>query len=130
MLIRIYYEDTDCGGIVYHANYLKFCERARSEIFFKAGISPLNARIGFVVKEMHIAFLHPAKLGDLLEVQTQCISLKNASLQLLQSIVLQSVQKQIFKAHITLACVDSQTQKLAKIPQSAREILAKEYYGK
>lgn len=114
MQIRVFYEDTDCGGIVYHANYLKFCERARSEVFFKAGISPLNDGVGFVVKDMHIEFLHPAKLGDILEVKTQLIAQKNASLTLAQNIYLQD--KEIFKTKLTLVYLDTKTQKITKIP--------------
>ena len=53
MHIRVYYEDTDCGGIVYYANYLKFCERARSELFFQKGLSPHNNDEFFVVKNVN-----------------------------------------------------------------------------
>lgn len=73
---RIYYEDTDCGGIVYHANYLKYCERARSEWFFAQGILPQQNNIGFVVKNMNLEFLSPAKLGDLLTIHTEILEQK------------------------------------------------------
>ncbi|WDL74410.1 YbgC/FadM family acyl-CoA thioesterase [Helicobacter winghamensis] len=118
--IRIYYEDTDCGGIVYHTNYLKYCERARSEAFFKAGIPPLKDGIGFVVKDMQIEFLSPAKLGDLLEVKTTLLEQKSASLRLSQSILLNN--KEIFKSQLTLVCLDSKTQKITKIPLWAKSI--------
>ena len=52
MKFRIYYEDTDCGGVVYYANYLKFCERARSELFFQKGLSPHKDNEFFVVKSV------------------------------------------------------------------------------
>lgn len=120
MKIRVYYEDTDCGGIVYHANYLKYCERARSEIFFQAGIPPLKDGIGFVVKDMQIEFLSPAKLGDLLEVKTILLEQKNASLKLAQNIFCQN--REIFKAQLTLVCLDSKTQKITKIPLYAKNI--------
>lgn len=120
MQIRVYYEDTDCGGIVYHSNYLNYCERARSEVFFNAKIPPLQNGIGFVVKEMHIAFLHPAKLGDLLEVKTALVEQKGASVKLAQSILREN--QEIFKASLTLVCMDSKTQKIAKIPQWAQEV--------
>ncbi|WP_273211840.1 YbgC/FadM family acyl-CoA thioesterase [Helicobacter rodentium] len=124
MQIRVYYEDTDCGGIVYHSNYLKYCERARSEAFFKQGIAPLQDGIGFVVKDMQISFHYPAKLGDLLEVKTQILEQKSASLTLLQNIYLTNptTPKKIFSATITLVCMDSKTQKISKIPQWAQEI--------
>ena len=84
---RIYYEDTDCGGIVYHANYLKYCERARSEWFFAQGILPQQNNIGFVVKNMNLDFLSPAKLGDLLTIHTEILEQKNASITLKQTIL-------------------------------------------
>lgn len=86
MKIRVYYEDTDAGGIVYHSNYLKFCERARSEIFFKSGKSPAVDGGHFVVKHIEADFIKPAKLGDLLEVKNKIIEMKNASMSLEQSI--------------------------------------------
>ena len=105
---RIYYEDTDCGGIVYHANYLKYCERARSEWFFAQGILPQQNNIGFVVKNMNLDFLSPAKLGDLLTIHTEILEQKNASITLKQTILRESLSKQtqtkkpIFVAIITL----------------------------
>lgn len=124
MQVRIYYEDTDCGGIVYHTNYLKYCERARSEAFFKAKITPLQDNIGFVVKEMQIQFHHPAKLGDLLEVQTQILEQKSASVKLLQTIYLVNpkIPTKIFSATITLVCMDCQSQKITRIPLWAQEV--------
>ena len=86
MKIRIYYEDTDAAGIVYYANYLKFCERARSEIFFEAAMSPQSDDGYFVVKDLEAKYLEPARLGELLEVQTLLAERKSASVVLCQSI--------------------------------------------
>lgn len=86
MKIRVYYDDTDAGGVVYHANYLKFCERARSEIFFSHGKSPAIDGGHFVVKHIEADFLKSAKLGDLLDVTGAMIELKNASLRLEQTV--------------------------------------------
>ncbi|MDD3344207.1 MAG: YbgC/FadM family acyl-CoA thioesterase [Sulfurospirillaceae bacterium] len=86
MKLRVYYDDTDTGGVVYHANYLKFCERARSEIFFSQGKSPAVNGGHFVVKHLEADFIKPAKLGDLLEVTGKMLELKNASLTLEQTI--------------------------------------------
>ena len=69
---------------------------------------------------MHIAFLHPAKLGDLLEVKTALVEQKGASVKLAQSILREN--QEIFKASLTLVCMDSKTQKIAKIPQWAQEV--------
>ncbi len=86
MQVRVYYEDTDMGGIVYHANYLKFCERARSEYFFQGGKTPHLEGGEFVAASMQAKFKAPAKLGDMLNVQTQILSLKSSSLLLKQCV--------------------------------------------
>jgi len=84
--IRVYYDDTDAGGIVYHANYLKYCERARSELFFQRDKMPTLGGAHFVVKHIDAEFIKPAKLGDMIEVRYKTIYLKNASMKLYQSI--------------------------------------------
>ena len=76
MKIRIYYEDTDAQGIVYHANYIKFCERARSEALMQAGVDFARADAHFVVSELCAKFLRPARLGDTLEIHTSLAALK------------------------------------------------------
>ncbi|PAF41275.1 thioesterase family protein [Helicobacter sp. 11S02596-1] len=86
MQIRVYYEDTDCGGIVYHASYIKYCERARSEKFFTAGLIPAVPNSGFVVRSLNATFIGSATLGDTLEVQTQITQAKNVSVLLHQEI--------------------------------------------
>ena len=85
MKIRVYYEDTDAGGIVYHTNYIKYCERARSEIFFKRGLKPtLGDNSGFVVRDIKASFLATSTLGDTLDVTTKILELKRLSTVLLQ----------------------------------------------
>ena len=86
MKIQVYYEDTDCGGVVYHSNYLNFCERARSELFFQKGLSPHNGDEFFVVKRIEANYIKPALFGDVLEVQTKLIDKKNTSLTMEQNI--------------------------------------------
>ena len=87
MRIRVYYEDTDCGGIVYHSNYLKFCERARSEMFFGKGKMPYNQNLGFVVKSLNADFIKSARLGDELIVKTEVLELKKVQLTLRQEVL-------------------------------------------
>ena len=70
MKIRIYYEDTDAGGIVYHTNYIKYCERARSEAFFEAGLNFTKEGGYFVVSALEAKFLASAVLGDEVFVRT------------------------------------------------------------
>ena len=87
MKIRVYYEDTDVGGIVYHTNYIKYCERARSELFFERGMTPSEKKeSGFVVRNIQADFLSAAKLGDTVDVKTTLLREKNASITLLQSV--------------------------------------------
>ena len=86
MKIRVYYEDTDMGGVVYHSNYLNFCERARSEMFFSKGASPLFEGGHFVVRRLEADFKKPARLGDLLEVSVELMEMKSATLQIRQKV--------------------------------------------
>lgn len=85
MKIRVYYEDTDAGGIVYHANYIKFCERARSEKFFAAKYE-FSEQSQFVVSEIKAKFIAPARLGDLLEIRTSVLETRRASVLIRQEI--------------------------------------------
>lgn len=103
MTIRVYYEDTDVGGVVYYANYLKFCERARSEPFFSANISPISENAMFVIKQLCANYKSSAKLGDLLEVTTILKALKGASMQLHQQVLKDDTV--LFEMDVTLAYV-------------------------
>ncbi len=87
MVVRVYYEDTDAGGVVYHSNYLNFCERARSELFFAKGESPVFEGGHFVVRRLEAEFLKPARLGDSLEVTVELERLKNTSMALFQQVL-------------------------------------------
>jgi len=100
MKFRVYYEDTDAGGIVYHTNYLKYCERARSDIFFDKGLSPVIGNSNFVVVHIDATFKASAKLGDMLNVTTKLISQKRTSLILTQEVLRES--KVLFSMDITL----------------------------
>ena len=119
MKIRVYYEDTDAGGIVYHANYIKYCERARSEHFFAQGIMPgEGAQSGFVVRTLKADFVGMARLGDLLEVTTQIASLKSSSVILRQEVWRDDVM--VFGMDITLVYVEAGRPK--RIPEKFRQI--------
>lgn len=92
--VRVYFEDTDFAGIVYHANYLKFCERGRSDFIRLLGIEHqalANPEKGepsvFVVRRMEIDFLRPGKLDDILDVVTRCAEIGGASLILTQEVM-------------------------------------------
>ena len=103
MKIRIYYEDTDTGGVVYHSNYLNFCERARSDAFFDKGITPVLKSGHFVARRVVADYFLSAKLGDLLEVKSELLKMKAASFILKQSIY--KDEKKLFELEITLAYI-------------------------
>ncbi len=118
--IRVYYEDTDAGGIVYYANYLRFFERARTEWLRKLGINQANfleQNIGFVVRKVEMDNIASAKLDDLLNVNTIIITLKRASLVFHQQITNQA-QQVICTATVRVACVNFQNVKPMAIPES------------
>lgn len=119
MKIRIYYEDTDAGGIVYHTNYIKYCERARSELFFERDILPSeNDRSGFVVRNINANFLATSKLGDLLNVTSEILTLKRSSLTLLQEVWKEDVK--VFSMEVILVYLDNG--KPTRIPKVFSEV--------
>ncbi|MEA3491339.1 MAG: YbgC/FadM family acyl-CoA thioesterase [Campylobacterota bacterium] len=121
MKIRVYYEDTDAGGIVYHTNYIKYCERARSERFFERSMTPLgDNHSGFVVRHIDANFLATSKLGDTLNVTSKIITLKNSSLTLLQEIWRDELK--IFSMEILLVYIKDK--KPSRIPNDLKEIFS------
>ena len=119
MQIRVYYEDTDANAIVYHTAYLKYCERARSEMFFKKGLSPLDGDNFFVVKSLNANFLGSAKLGDILEVKTSNKLFKRSFVVLLQEIFLDD--KLIFSMEVKIAHLHNG--KVSRIPEELKPLL-------
>jgi len=118
MNIRVYYEDTDLGGIVYHTNYIKYCERARSEIFFKKNMIPtLGEDSGFVVRTITANYLATATLGDMLNVTTKLLTLKNSSLVLLQEVWKEEVKT--FSMEVVLVYVNKG--RPSRIPEVFRD---------
>jgi acyl-CoA thioester hydrolase len=115
---RVYYEDTDAGGIVYHANYLKYMERARTEWLRSLDISQQNLleqSLGFVVIDMKIAFIQSAKLDDVISVSCQVMQKKGASLSFVQEIRKNDVL--LVSAKVKVACVDTQRSRPTAIPK-------------
>lgn len=116
--VKIYYEDTDAGGIVYHANYLKFCERARTELLLSLGIEQdryLKQNIGFVVTSMNIAFKATAKLHEQLTVHTRIEKTKKVSIEF-EQIIKNKQQGTVFSANVVVACINPQSGKPSAIP--------------
>lgn len=129
--IRIYYEDTDAAGLVYHANFIKFLERARTEYFRRHGflIAKL-AEEGFIfpVVRMEIDFKSPAFLDDLLSVETTPARTGGSTLTLCQRIVRQSDQKLLVEGFVKLACINK-AHKAIRVPLAIRRLLESESVG-
>ncbi|MDH5433162.1 MAG: tol-pal system-associated acyl-CoA thioesterase [Gammaproteobacteria bacterium] len=126
--LRVYYEDTDAGGIVYYANYLKFFERARSEWLFYLGLDQvelLENAVAFVVKQAAIDYISPARLNDALEVVTQLSSLKAASVVFKQAVYKSGDrEKPLVEGEIQAACLNMNTFKPCRFPTNVKEVLA------
>ena len=120
MKIRVYYEDTDLGGVVYHSNYLNFCERARSEAFFGKGLSPVLENGHFVARKIVADYFKSARLGDILDVKTGLKQMKAASFTLVQTVFKE--QEKLFELEITLAYVDFDG-KVKKIDEQTKELI-------
>lgn len=124
--IRIYYEDTDLSGVVYHANYLRFMERGRSEFFRAAGVTRL-ARLdepeptAWTLRKAQLEYFRPARLDDLVEVHTRCTALSGARMTAEQTI--HSGGALLVKGEVE-ACVITLTGKPRRIPEDVREKLA------
>ncbi len=120
MKIRVYYEDTDMGGVVYHSNYLNFCERARSEAFFSREITPVLEGGHFVARKLNADFIASAKLGDTLEIKSELLKMKAASFVLKQTI--HKEKKKIFELEIVLAYITFEG-KPQKIDDGTKQML-------
>ena len=124
--VRVYYEDTDAGGIVYYANYLRFAERARTELLRSVGIENgslmTETRIAFAVRECHADYLKPAKLDDLLDVRTRVTEVSGASVRMAQDVCLDG--KTLVAIKVRLACMHLDTGAPVRLPADVRSSLA------
>ncbi|TXH75369.1 tol-pal system-associated acyl-CoA thioesterase [Thiobacillus sp.] len=124
--VRVYWEDTDAGGVVYYANYLKFMERARSEWLRAFGFEQDALRdepgIVFVVRRVEIDYLSPARFNEQLEVSVALHEAGRASLSVRQELMRGS--DRLAEAVVTLACVDAIRFKPVKIPEPILQALA------
>jgi acyl-CoA thioester hydrolase len=127
MLIRVYYEDTDCGGIVYYANYLRYFERARTEFVREHGFEVAHFTgkgILFVVGHVEITYLNPARYNDLLEIQTKITEIGRASLTFSHQIHLHGTDRIVVEGSAKLVCIDS-SGKPRRLPQELLKALGK-----
>ena len=125
--IRVYYEDTDAGGVVFYANYLKFIERGRTEYLrglgFEQATLAKQYNIVFVVKSVNADYLSPAYLDDVIEVQTSIDLIKNASLVFAQKILNIKKNTVLFSAEVKVVSVLKNNLKPCAFPQEILEKL-------
>lgn len=125
--LRVYYEDTDAGGVVYHANYLCFAERARTEALRAAGVAhaEMTSQHGlmFMVRRLKVDYLASARLDDSLCVMTQPLALRGASVELRQSIFRSGEERPLVVLEVLLACVRVADQRPGRVPERWRAAL-------
>ncbi|AIX50606.1 MULTISPECIES: tol-pal system-associated acyl-CoA thioesterase [Pantoea] len=118
--VRVYYEDTDAGGVVYHASYLAFYERARTEMLRQRHFNQhvlLEEQVAFVVRRMTVEFIAAARLDDLLEIQTEVTSMTRATMTFTQRIV-NAEGRVLNEADVLIACINPHLMKPIALPKS------------
>lgn len=122
----MYYQDTDAGGVVFHAQYLAFMERARTELLNAAGLdlSRLAAerRVMFFVHELGVRYHKPARLNELVAVSAEVVKMGRASVVFRQTV--ERDDELLVEAEVTLAVVDTERMRPARIPDELRKVLA------
>jgi acyl-CoA thioester hydrolase len=126
--VRVYYEDTDAGGVVYYANYLKFMERARTEwlraLGFEQDELTQKAGVVFAVRSAKLEFIKPARFNDRLEVTVDIEKIGRASMSVAQSVVRGSTI--LCRGDIKIACVDAASFSPRELPPTVAARLARE----
>ena len=119
--VRVYYEDTDSGGVVYYANYLKFMERARTEWLRSLGFEQdrllQQDGIMFAVRRAAVDFMYPARFDDALLVKSRIKQLRKVSLVFQHNIVREGDGKLLVSGEVQVACIDARKFRPASIPQ-------------
>jgi len=123
--VRVYYEDTDSGGVVYHSNYLKYMERARTEWLRDLGFEQTDLKeklnVLFVVHSMQIQFKKPAKFNDLLTISSELTTIGFGSIVFLQKIHLNT--QTLIEASLKIACINALSFKPSEIPNQLKQTL-------
>lgn len=122
--VTVYYEDTDMGGIVYHANFLRFIERARSDFVRRLGVDQnamREAGVVWVVTRIVADYLAPARFEDALEVETSVLKMTSARLTMAQ--VVRRDGQDLFRAEVTAVCMETKTGKPVRLPAEVRASL-------
>lgn len=130
LTLRIYYEDTDAGGVVYYANYLKYYERARTEFLRALQVNQHTLATEhdalFVVRHAAIDYLRPARLDDLLEVKTEIAELKRATICFRQRLLRSENGECLSEALVKVCCISGSSFSPREIPDFIREKFLKD----
>jgi len=122
---RVYFEDTDSGGVVYHANYLKFMERARTEWLRSLGLNQMKLKqeykMMFVVRKIDIQYKIPARFNDELLIQTDCVKTTDYSIMLKQNILRD--KKIVTEGGVEIVCINSDLFKPVRIPKMVKQLM-------
>jgi acyl-CoA thioester hydrolase len=124
--LRVYYEDTDAGGVVYYANYLKFMERARTEWLRELGFEQdeliASENVLFAVRHVEVEYLKPARLNDALNIDVQLVDASAATMTLAQEITKQNESGVLCKGSVKIVCLTADTFKPAALPPAIRKL--------
>lgn len=118
--VRVYYEDTDAGGVVYHASYVRFMERARTEWLRRLGYDQSTLRedgLVFAVRSLNMAFRRPARLDDLLVIQSRVEAMRRTGLTFEQTILPERRSEPYCEGRVEIACLDSETFRPCPVPE-------------
>ena len=123
--LRVYYEDTDLSGVVYHANYLRYMERARTEFFRLAGVTKMADLDGaeptaWAIREVRASYHRPARVDDALSVRTELVAISGARIEAVQKIYAGEIL--LVEGRIE-ACIITLTGRPRRLPQSLRDLL-------
>jgi len=125
--LRVYYQDTDAGGVVYHSTYLNFMERARyewlRELGFNANTLTAESKVLFMIRSIDIGYLKPAVLDDLLNITVSVLEVGRSRITLFQEVLCNRIK--LANATIHVVCVDAEKLRPVSIPASLREKIGK-----
>ncbi len=128
--VRVYYEDTDSGGVVFYANYLKFMERARTEwlraLGFEQDALIDEAGVIFAVRSARVDYLRPARFNDLLTVRSRVLSSGRASVVFEQRVLQTENEKELTRGEIKIASLDASTFRPKPMPKELMEALSRD----
>lgn len=130
--VRVYWEDTDAGGVVYYANYLRFLERARTEWLRAQGIEqvPLKEQHGvlMVVAQVNVTYRRPARYGDLLQVSSRIVEAGKVSLSFEQRVTRETVEGELLlDGVIRVACIDADSFRPKAFPELIVQSFGEEF---